>query len=112
MNHLLNHDISKDMRNFLPFQYNGNLYILILFIKASSVVILPEVEFGNGNFSNLVSVKEALSLSKKVIVVETKDIKERDHTGGKAAELYNKILKEGAMRIKTDKQMLDIIKDY
>jgi iron complex transport system ATP-binding protein len=82
------------------------------FIKASDAVILPEVEFGNGNFSNLVSIEEALTLNKKVLFIETKDIKERDHTGGKAAELYSQILKKGARRIRTDRQLLDILKDY
>jgi len=80
------------------------------FIKTSDVVILPEVEFGNGNFSNLVSVREALKLKKKVLVMDNKDIKARDHTGGKAEGLYCKILDEGAQPVSTGGQMLDILK--
>jgi iron complex transport system ATP-binding protein len=76
------------------------------FIKASDIVILPEVEFGNGNFSNLVSVKEALFLGKKVIVVDGNNIDKRDHTGGKATELYRKIIDEGALRINKIEQIL------
>ena len=41
----------------------------IEFIKASDIVILPAIAFGHGNFSNLVSVKEAIDMGKKVIVV-------------------------------------------
>jgi iron complex transport system ATP-binding protein len=80
------------------------------FIKASDLVILPEVEFGNGNFSNLVSVKEALVLGKKVIVVDGKKIDERDHTGGKAGELYQRIIDEGAQAVNTNDQILGSIK--
>jgi len=70
------------------------------FIKSSEIVILPEIEFGHGNFSNLVSVKEAQELGKKIIVIEGKRIKDRDHTGGKAEKIYNRILRDGALVVK------------
>ena len=79
------------------------------FIKSSDIVILPEIEFGHGNFSNLVSVKEAQELGKKVVIIEGKRIKDRDHTGGKAEKLYNKILKNGAMIIKDISEIFDKI---
>jgi len=81
----------------------------IEFIKESDLVILPEVEFGNGNFSNLVSVKEALSLNKKVIVLDNVDIERRDHTGGKAKILYEKILSGGAKPVKEKGKLLQYI---
>jgi len=76
------------------------------FIKSSDVVILPGVEFGHGNFSNILSVKEAVRLGKKVIVIDEKHIKERDHTCGKASKLYGKIIKSGAIVIKSVNQIL------
>lgn len=79
------------------------------FIKSSDIVILPEIEFGHGNFSNLVSVKEAQELGKKVVIIEGKRIKDRDHTGGKAEKLYNKILENGAMTIKDISEIFDKI---
>lgn len=79
------------------------------FIKSSDMVILSEIEFGHGNFSNLVSVKEAQELGKKVVIIEGKKIKDRDHTGGKAEKLYNKILKNGAMTIKDISEIFDKI---
>ncbi len=81
----------------------------IEFIKESDLVILPELEFGNGNFSNLVSVKEALSLNKKVIVMDGVDISKRDHTGGKAKILYEKILSGGAVPVKEKSKLLQCI---
>jgi iron complex transport system ATP-binding protein len=81
------------------------------FIKASDIVILPGVEFGNGNFSNLVSVKEALVLGKKVIVVDGKNIATRDHTGGKASELYQKIISEGAQLVSANNRILEFLRE-
>jgi iron complex transport system ATP-binding protein len=81
----------------------------IEFIKESDLLILPEIEFGNGNFSNLVSVKEALSLNKKVFVIDNEDIKGRDHTGGKAKILYRKILSGGAVSVKAKEGLLEHI---
>jgi len=78
----------------------------IEFIKASDVVILPEIEFGNGNFSNLVAVKEALGFNKKVLIMDGTDIKIRDHTGGKAKILYEKILCEGGVQVKGKEKLL------
>jgi iron complex transport system ATP-binding protein len=66
-------------------------------IRASDIVILPPVAFGNGNFSNLVSVKEALEMKKKVIIVNSSGIAKRDYTGGKAAKIYEKLLEKGAI---------------
>ena len=77
------------------------------FIKSSDMVILPGIEFGHGNFSNLVSVSEAQNLGKKVIVIEDKSIRDRDHTGGKAEKLYNKILENGAIIIKDMKEIFN-----
>lgn len=67
------------------------------FIRGSDVVVLPEVAFGHGNFSNLVSVKEALEMGKKVILLNSKNFKTRDYTGGKAARVYEKLLEKGAI---------------
>jgi iron complex transport system ATP-binding protein len=76
------------------------------FVKSSDVVILPELEFGYGNFSNLVSVKEAVGLGKKVIIVDKKSIGKRDYTGGKAEKLYRKIIKDGAIVVKSVDKVL------
>ena len=82
------------------------------FIKASDVVILPEIAFGHGNFSNLVSVKEAMELGKKVIVVDRGNLRERDYTDGKAAKLYKKILDKGAVVVQNIQQILEVLTNY
>ncbi|MBN2073298.1 MAG: ABC transporter ATP-binding protein [Actinobacteria bacterium] len=77
------------------------------FIRSSDVVILPPVEFGHGNFSNLLSVKDALELGKKVMIMDAKDIESRDHTGGKATELYKKLKETGAITVNSSGELLD-----
>jgi len=84
----------------------------IEFIKASDVVVLPEIAFGHGNFSNLVSVKEALELGKKVIVVDGGSLKQRDYTGGRAEKLYKKILEKGAIVVQNIQQILKVLERY
>jgi iron complex transport system ATP-binding protein len=69
------------------------------FIKASDIVILPSLAFGHGNFSNLVSVKEAIDMGKKVIVVTGEAIADRDYTDGKSQKLYEKILEKNVIII-------------
>jgi iron complex transport system ATP-binding protein len=76
------------------------------FIKSSDVVVLPCVEFGPGNLSNLVSVKKAVKLNKKVIIIDEKHIIDRDHTGGRALEFYNEIIGGGAVVAKTAGRIL------
>ncbi len=66
-------------------------------IKASDIVILPAIAFGHGNFSNLVSVSEAVDMGKKVIVVAGESIAKRDYTDGKSQKLYEKILGKGVL---------------
>ncbi|MGM0365218.1 MAG: ABC transporter ATP-binding protein [Actinomycetota bacterium] len=79
------------------------------FIKGSDYVVLSSLEFGHGNFSNLVSAKEALEAGKEVVVIEEVPVGKRDHTGGKAAALYDKIIRGGARVVKSKEDVLKII---
>lgn len=93
---------------FSPISFNSQNRNLE-FIRLSDVVILPDIEFGHGNFSNLVAVKEALDLGKKVIVIDTRNIKDRDHIGGKAEKLYQKIIEKGAIVINSIDRLVESI---
>ena len=46
----------------------------------------------------------------EILVVNGKNIEERDHTGGKAGELYQKIVNEGANKINRIEQILGFLK--
>jgi len=76
-----------------PYSQDKNME----FIKSSDVVILPEIAFGHGNIANLISVKKAADMGKKVIVVGGQDILKRDYTGGEASGIYKKLLEKGVI---------------
>ena len=94
---------------FSPISRDAHLRNLEL-VKTSDFVILPCVEFGNGNFLNLSAAHEAIKLGKKVIVINTTDIKSRDHVGGKAILLYSEIISENAIVINEIDEVLNILK--
>ena len=79
------------------------------FIRASDIVILPAIAFGHGNFSNLVSVKEAINMGKKVIVVTGESIAKRDYTEGKSQKLYEKILEKGVVCIDNIQKITELL---
>jgi iron complex transport system ATP-binding protein len=79
------------------------------FMKSSDTVILPGVEFGPGNFPNLESVMEAVRMGKKVIVIDEIEIELRDHMGGKAVELYRKIIENGAIVVKSKDEIINYL---
>jgi iron complex transport system ATP-binding protein len=79
------------------------------FIKSSDAVILPGVEFGSGNFPNLMSAYEAVKLGKKVIVIDNRSVNLRDHTGGRAIELYGKIIESGAITVKSEDEIINFL---
>ncbi len=75
------------------------------FIRGSDCVILAPLEFGYGNFSNLVSVKEAVEMGKQVLVVHESDMAQRDHTRGKARALYEKIISMGVKVVQSKEEI-------
>jgi len=88
--------------------YSRNLEL----IKDSDYVILPCIEFGNGNFLNLVAAKSAIEMSKKLILIDTKKIDSRDYVGGKAVELYSEIILKGAKVLKSEDEIIEALKHF
>lgn len=85
------------------FQDNLNL------ISDADWLVLPEIEFGNGNFLNLEAVYAAAKMNKKIIIIDGKDIAKRDHLNGKATALYNEIIRSGASILKNEEDIIKII---
>lgn len=56
-------------------------------------------------------VKEALDLGKKVIIINKRKIKDRDHTDGKAEKLYEKIVEKGTTVVKSIDQVIKAINE-
>jgi iron complex transport system ATP-binding protein len=64
--------------------------------KSAEVVVVCAVPFGEGNLANLEAAKEALKAGRKVILVNSPPIEERDFTGGKAVRLFHELTGLGA----------------
>lgn len=66
------------------FQENNKM------IKNSEIIILTNLTFGKGNIRNLKSIKESLK-NQKLIIIEKKPVRERDHTNGEAQKIYKEL---------------------
>ncbi|MCX5780451.1 MAG: ABC transporter ATP-binding protein [Firmicutes bacterium] len=73
-------------------------------------IIMAEIPFGTGNIGNLECVLEHAEKGYPVIVIDNFDIVERDFTGGKAAELYRRLLQSGVRRVKNEREALHLLK--
>lgn len=78
---------------------------LTLMAKAQ-VVVVPSIPFGLGNLRNLEAVEAVFSPSLEVILLEEKPIAERDYSGGKAVEVYERLKKKGALILPDLKTLL------
>jgi hypothetical protein len=52
---------------------------------------------------------EAVRMGKKVIVIDEIEIELRDHMGGKAVELYRKIIENGAIVVKSKDEIINYL---
>ena len=67
-------------------------------MSEARLVVIPSIPFGPGNLRNLEAVDAVFSPSSslQVVMLEEKPITERDYSGGKAAEIYERLKKKGA----------------
>ncbi len=66
-------------------------------IREADAVVVSDLHVGPGNLVNLEAVLQALEWGKVVYLFSPRPIEERDHTGGKARELYGRLLAAGAV---------------
>jgi iron complex transport system ATP-binding protein len=72
-------------------------------------IILPPIPFGSGNLPNLKAVLEMAELGAPVIVIDERDIAERDYTGGEACEIYRKLLKSRIYLVENAEQAMAVM---
>lgn len=61
-------------------------------MKQAEYIVLAAIPFGPGNLPNLESVLALAQQGSQVIVIKNSDISALDYTGGRAAELYHKLI--------------------
>lgn len=64
-------------------------------MKKADFVVLAGIPFGSGNLRNLEVVLEEAQRGNPIIVIDNVDIDKRDYTGGRAVEIYKKLLSSG-----------------
>jgi iron complex transport system ATP-binding protein len=78
-------------------------------ISKASMLVLTSVPFGYGNVQNLEAAKEALSLGVPTFVIEEVPMESRDFTQGKAAKLFLKLKNMGAVSVKNQNELLELL---
>jgi len=78
--------------------------------RTADVVILAKVPIGIGNLKNMVAVQTAQEAGAKVIVFG--DFDGMDYTGGKATEIFNEIINEGATVVEDESEVFNLLMSY
>ena len=63
---------------------------------AADVVLVTAIPFGRGNLRNLEAAGEALAAGRRVILIDTPPIEERDFCEGRAVALFRRLQEQGA----------------
>lgn len=104
----INAQISEEVP-FAPISQEALRTNQELIAAADLIVVLP-VPFGEGNIANLEQVFDAHQHQhKKVIIVQQSDFNRQDFTGGKAACLIEQMIENGALKVASITEVLDLI---
>ncbi len=76
-------------------------------IENSDIVIITRVTIGYGNLKNMIAAQIAISAGAKIIVFE--DFNGMDYTNGKATEIYNDLIDNGAIVVKDETELFNIL---
>jgi len=78
-------------------------------ISKANIVVLTSVPFGSGNLQNLEAAKEGLKLGIPTYLIDEVPIDIRDFTGGKAKTLFLELKKLGALVVKDQNELLQLL---
>jgi iron complex transport system ATP-binding protein len=73
----------------------------------ADVVILTKVPIGIGNLKNMIAVQSAQSNGATVIVFD--GFEGMDYTGGKATEIFNELVDDGAIVVKDESELFNFL---
>jgi iron complex transport system ATP-binding protein len=73
----------------------------------ADLVILGKVPIGIGNLKNLIAVQAAQSADATIIVFD--GFEGMDYTDGKATEIYNELIDDGAVVVKDESDLFNIL---
>lgn len=81
--------------------YRENLEMIL----RADACVLVGIPFGRGNLKNLEAALRARVRGKPVLLVEEREIGERDFTGGEATQLYNQLKQLGAVVLRDSSEV-------
>lgn len=80
-------------------------------VEKADFVILTNMPIGEGNLKNLELATEAAE-DMPILLVEKKNITERDFTGGKAEKLYSSLKKKSETTVENAREVLEFLSSY
>lgn len=80
-------------------------------IEAADLVVLTEVPVGHGNLPNVEAALEAVRRGRRVVVLKPELIRDRDFTGGSAAQMVGEMLTRGASAAQSVEELLRLVDD-
>ncbi len=72
----------------------------------ADVIIVANLPFGPGNLGNLEDLLVLVRAGKKVILINSTAIKDRDFTGGQGVALWNELVEAGAQLVQSEAEVL------
>lgn len=78
-------------------------------IQRADACVLVGIPFGRGNLKNLEAVLKARIRGKPVLLVEERQIVERDFTGGEATLKYNQLKQRGAVVLRDGSEVPEVL---
>jgi iron complex transport system ATP-binding protein len=93
---------------FSPITEEAHTANLKMISKAKVLVITP-TQFGEGNLRNLEAAETALKEGIPIILLENGPDEKRDFTNGKATTYLTELENNGAITVKSNKELLDVL---
>jgi iron complex transport system ATP-binding protein len=78
-------------------------------ISKANAVIVTSIPFGRGNMRNLEAAKTALEKGIQTFIIDEVPVKDRDFTKGQATETLAELKKMGAMFVKNQEELLQLL---
>jgi iron complex transport system ATP-binding protein len=75
----------------------------------ADIVVVCAIPFGPGNIANLKAAEAALGAGRKVLLVNSPAIENRDFANGEAVALFNELLSQGAVAVEDMATILSAI---
>ncbi|TFG63771.1 MAG: ATP-binding cassette domain-containing protein [Spirochaetales bacterium] len=76
----------------------------------ADIIVVSRVLFGMGNMENLLALDEALAKNKPVYFIDGDNFHARDFTEGKVTEIYNRLIRNGAVAVENEEELAILLK--